>query len=163
MNMTLFGCRVHILLQHKSKGVTNSKGAVPPFDETDAKIAAMLTDGGLIKAGSSKTILVKGTECETRYYVMMSKRLYYREPFSILPVLAEHDWRLSVLESDNSIIPQNPPKIEASDWCHKGVVIVYICLLWGQPIRRLHFGGKLEKRNYCHPLPHQTSNHFIFF
>ena len=40
---------------------------MPPFDETDAKIAAMLTDGGLIKAGSSKTILVKGTDCETRY------------------------------------------------------------------------------------------------
>ena len=39
---------------------------MPPFDKTDAKIAAMLTDGGPIKAGSSKTILVKGTDCETR-------------------------------------------------------------------------------------------------
>ena len=56
----------NILLQHKSKVENNSKGSVPPFDETDAKIAAMLTDGGLIKAGSSKTIIVKGTDCETR-------------------------------------------------------------------------------------------------
>ena len=76
---------------------------------------------------------------------MKLNRLYYRGPFSILPVLAERDWRLSVLESDNSIIPQNPPKMEASDWCHKGVVIVYICLLCGQPIRGLHFGGKLDE------------------
>ena len=47
--------------------MNKSKATVPPFDDTDAKIAEMLTDGGLIKAGSSKTILVKGTECETRY------------------------------------------------------------------------------------------------
>ena len=46
--------------------LNKSKATVPPFDETDAKIAEMLTDGGLIKAGTSKTIMVKGTDCETR-------------------------------------------------------------------------------------------------
>ena len=39
--------------------------------------------------------------------------------------------------------PQKLPEIQASDWCHIRVVIVYVCLLWGQPIRGLLFGGKL--------------------
>ena len=30
------------------------------------------------------------------------KRLYYREPFSIFSVLAERDWRFSVVESEPS-------------------------------------------------------------
>ena len=35
-----------------------------------------------------------------------SKRLYYREAFSNLPVLAEGDWRFSVVEGDT--IPFSP-------------------------------------------------------
>ena len=35
-----------------------------------------------------------------------AKRLYYREPFSIFFVLAEHDWRFGVVEGDgNSFSP----------------------------------------------------------
>ena len=35
---------------------------------------------------------------------------YNRVPVSIFSVLAERDWRSSVVEGDNFIIPQNPPK-----------------------------------------------------
>ena len=35
---------------------------------------------------------------------------YNRVPASIFSILAEHDWRFSVVEGDNSIIPQNTPK-----------------------------------------------------
>ena len=34
-------------------------------------------------------------------------------------------------------------KKQASDWCHGGVVIVYVYLLWGQPARGLRFWGIL--------------------
>ena len=57
---------------------------------------------------------------------------------SNLPVLAERDWRFS--EEVTGTIPLSP-KIQASDWCNKGVVIVYYCLHWDQPIRGLDFWG----------------------
>ena len=44
-----------------------------------------------------------------------AKRLYYREPFSNLPVLAERDWRFSVVEDDSfSGPPKSKPLIGAT-------------------------------------------------
>ena len=64
------------------------------------------------------------------------------------------------MEGDNSFVP----KIQISDWCHKGVVIVYDCLPWGQPIRGLDSGeflGTLELIAHSTTLNLQTHHIFL--
>ena len=50
------------------------------------------------------------------------------------------------------LFPPKSPKIQSSDWCHKRVVIVFICLLWGQPITGLDSGEFWGQWNCCHHL-----------
>ena len=52
-------------------------------------------------------------------------------------------------------------KKQASDWCHGGVVIVYVYLLWGQPARGLRFWGILGYNGIAATLNHRSLQNFL--
>ena len=59
--------------------------------------------------------------------------------------------------------PQKLPRIQASDWCHRGVVIVYYCSPWGQPIRGLDSGEFLGTMELLSSPPTPNfQTHYIF-
>ena len=74
------------------------------------------------------------------------------ESFLIFSVLAEHDWRFSVVESDNSSIPNNSPKSKPLIDATMELLLYYVCLLWGQPIGGLHFWVNWVKVELLSPL-----------
>ena len=55
---------------------------------------------------------------------------YNRVPASIFSILAEHDWRFSVVEGDNSIIPQNTPKSKPLIGATRELLLFMISACW---------------------------------
>ena len=80
----------------------------------------------------------------------MSKK-YNKVPVSIFSLSMIGGF--SVVEGDNSIIPQNPPKSKPLIGETRKLLFFYDILSWGQPIRGLDLGGF-----WGHAIPPITSN-----
>ena len=84
-----------------------------------------------------------------------SKRIEIgRDTATNLPVLAECNWRFSVVEVDNSIVPNNSPKLKPLIGATRELLLFTIASIGADQSEDWIVGSFWGQRNCCHPLPH---------
>ena len=76
-----------------------------------------------------------------------------RDTATNLPVLAECNWRFSVVEVDNSIVPNNSPKSKPLIGATRELLLLTIASIGADQSEDWIVGSFWEQRNCCHPLP----------
>ena len=77
-----------------------------------------------------------------------------RDTATNLPVLAECNWRFSVVEVDNSIVPNNSPKSKPLIGATRELLLFTIASIGADQSEDWIVGSFWGQRNCCHPLPH---------
>ena len=77
-----------------------------------------------------------------------------RDTATNLPVLAECNWRFSVVEVDNSIVPNNYPKSKPLIGATRELLLFTIASIGADQSEDWIVGSFWGQRNCCHPLPH---------
>ena len=89
------------------------------------------------------------------FIMFQSKRIEIgRDTTTNLPVLAECNWRFSVVEVDNSIVPNNSPKSKPLIGATRELLLFTIASIGADQSEDWIVGSFWGQRNCCHPLPH---------
>ena len=102
-----------------------------------------------LKSGRGQMVSTKSD------YGVKSKRIEIgRDTATNLPVLAECNWRFSVVEVDNSIVPKNSPKSKPLIGATRELLLFTIASTGADQSEDWIVGSFWGQRNCCHPLPH---------